>query len=164
MGRMKRNRNLLVGTTFAALLLALGTAQVVLERTANAQAKNTVMAPRFEVDPMWPKPLPNHWIYGNVIGVERRRTRSCLHHSPHRHPAAGQYRSEGGVCHPHAAGVRMLLSGAAGRRVRSRRQSGEGLGRSGAKALAGRRRITASRSTRKASSTSAATAPTMDTS
>jgi DNA-binding beta-propeller fold protein YncE len=27
------------------------------------------MAPRFEVDPMWPKPLPNHWIYGNVIGV-----------------------------------------------------------------------------------------------
>ena len=27
------------------------------------------MAPRFEVDPMWPEPLPNHWIYGNVIGV-----------------------------------------------------------------------------------------------
>jgi DNA-binding beta-propeller fold protein YncE len=29
----------------------------------------TVMAPRFEVDPMWPKPLPNHWLVGNVIGV-----------------------------------------------------------------------------------------------
>jgi hypothetical protein len=27
------------------------------------------MAPRFEVDPMWPKPLPNHWVLGNVIGV-----------------------------------------------------------------------------------------------
>jgi WD40 repeat protein len=27
------------------------------------------MAPRFEVDPMWPKPLPNHWVMGNVIGV-----------------------------------------------------------------------------------------------
>ena len=26
-------------------------------------------APRFEVDPMWPKPLPNHWILGNVSGV-----------------------------------------------------------------------------------------------
>src|SRR5208283_1114082 len=26
-------------------------------------------APRFEVDPMWPKPLPNHWIMGNVVGV-----------------------------------------------------------------------------------------------
>ena len=69
MGRMKSSRNLMVGMTFAALLVALGTAQVALERTANAQAKNTVMAPRFEVDPMWPKPLPNHWVYGNVIGV-----------------------------------------------------------------------------------------------
>ena len=29
----------------------------------------TVQAPRFEVDPMWPKPLPNHWVLGNVIGV-----------------------------------------------------------------------------------------------
>src|ERR1043166_8352980 len=29
----------------------------------------TLMAPKFEVDPMWPKPLPNHWVMGNVIGV-----------------------------------------------------------------------------------------------
>ena len=28
-----------------------------------------VQAPRFEVDPLWPKPLPNHWIMGAVIGV-----------------------------------------------------------------------------------------------
>jgi hypothetical protein len=28
-----------------------------------------VQAPRFEVDPLWPKPLPNHWVLGNVIGV-----------------------------------------------------------------------------------------------
>jgi DNA-binding beta-propeller fold protein YncE len=28
-----------------------------------------VQAPRFEVDPMWPKPLPNHWVIGAVIGV-----------------------------------------------------------------------------------------------
>jgi DNA-binding beta-propeller fold protein YncE len=27
------------------------------------------MAPRFEVDPLWPKPLPNHWILGSTIGV-----------------------------------------------------------------------------------------------
>jgi DNA-binding beta-propeller fold protein YncE len=27
------------------------------------------MAPRFEVDPLWPKPLPNHWVIGNAIGV-----------------------------------------------------------------------------------------------
>src|SRR5580698_10320364 len=28
-----------------------------------------VMAPRFEVDAYWPKPLPNHWILGQTIGV-----------------------------------------------------------------------------------------------
>lgn len=26
-------------------------------------------APRFEVDPLWPKPLPNHWVIGSAIGV-----------------------------------------------------------------------------------------------
>jgi hypothetical protein len=25
-------------------------------------------APKFQVDPMWPKPLPNHWILGSVTG------------------------------------------------------------------------------------------------
>ena len=27
------------------------------------------MAPMFEVDPFWPKPLPNHWLLGSTIGV-----------------------------------------------------------------------------------------------
>lgn len=27
------------------------------------------VAPRFEVDPLWPKPLPNHWVMGWTIGV-----------------------------------------------------------------------------------------------
>jgi DNA-binding beta-propeller fold protein YncE len=27
------------------------------------------VAPRFEVDPFWPKPLPNHWLLGSAIGV-----------------------------------------------------------------------------------------------
>jgi DNA-binding beta-propeller fold protein YncE len=66
---MKRKRNLVVGSTLLALFGALGVAQYMLEKTATAQAKGGVQAPRFEVDPMWPKPLPNHWIYGNVIGV-----------------------------------------------------------------------------------------------
>jgi len=26
-------------------------------------------APRFEVDPFWPKPLPNHWLLGSAVGV-----------------------------------------------------------------------------------------------
>src|ERR1700722_17136451 len=29
----------------------------------------SVLAPRFEVDAFWPKPLPNHWILGQSIGV-----------------------------------------------------------------------------------------------
>jgi DNA-binding beta-propeller fold protein YncE len=66
---MKRTRNLFVGSALLVLLAGLGVAQYMLEKTAAAQAKTAVQAPRFEVDPMWPKPLPNHWVYGNVIGV-----------------------------------------------------------------------------------------------
>src|SRR5215475_3519121 len=62
---MNRRR---VAATFAALFLTLGTASLVFDRVANVKAAG-VMAPRFEVDPMWPKPLPNHWLLGNAIGV-----------------------------------------------------------------------------------------------
>ena len=68
MSRM-RTRNIYIGATFIALLVVLGLGQVALENKAQAQAKNGMQAPRFEVDPMWPKPLPNHWLLGNVIGV-----------------------------------------------------------------------------------------------
>src|SRR5687768_1439312 len=46
-------------------------ALVVIERALvrQAEAVQTVQAPRFEVDPFWPKPLPNNWLLGNVIGV-----------------------------------------------------------------------------------------------
>ena len=62
-------RNVMVGSSLLALLGALAVGQTLLERRAQAQAKNTTQAPRFEVDPMWPKPLPNHWLLGNTIGV-----------------------------------------------------------------------------------------------
>jgi DNA-binding beta-propeller fold protein YncE len=64
---MKRTRTFLVGGTFLTLLVALGVGQAMLSRLA-AQP-NGVQAPRFEVDPFWPKPLPNHWVLGNTIGV-----------------------------------------------------------------------------------------------
>src|SRR5437868_1312383 len=35
----------------------------------SAQKSAPVMAPAFEVDPYWPKPLPNHWVTGSTIGV-----------------------------------------------------------------------------------------------
>jgi len=56
-----------IGFSFVAALLALGVLERALEQRAAAQA--TVMAPRFEVDPFWPKPLPNHWVVGQAIGV-----------------------------------------------------------------------------------------------
>ncbi len=66
--KSKRSRNLLIGTGFAALLGALALGQAVLDRSVAAQATGD-MAPRFEVDPLWPKPLPNHWVLGMTIGV-----------------------------------------------------------------------------------------------
>ena len=35
----------------------------------SAAPRRTVQAPRFEVDPLWPKPLPNHWVIGMMVGV-----------------------------------------------------------------------------------------------
>lgn len=65
----KRKRDLYIGATFLALLAALGIGQSVIERTVVAQGQEQMMAPRFEVDPLWPKPLPNHWLIGSSIGV-----------------------------------------------------------------------------------------------
>lgn len=52
----------------AVLVAGLGIGQAVLQNRADAQGR-TVEAPRFEVDPLWPKPMPNHWVLGMVIGV-----------------------------------------------------------------------------------------------
>jgi len=60
--------NFRVGVAFCAALLILGITSVVLGKKTSERA-GTVQAPRFEVDPMWPKPLPNHWVIGNTIGV-----------------------------------------------------------------------------------------------
>jgi DNA-binding beta-propeller fold protein YncE len=54
----------LVVTACAAALVTVG----VLQRRSSVEAA-AAQAPRFEVDPFWPKPLPNHWVIGAVIGV-----------------------------------------------------------------------------------------------
>ena len=58
----------LVGMVFVLLLIALAFAHSSLQSLA-AEQSGGVQAPRFEVDPFWPKPLPNHWVLGNAIGV-----------------------------------------------------------------------------------------------
>ncbi|HVR64307.1 MAG TPA: hypothetical protein VMU50_20545 [Polyangia bacterium] len=50
------------------LLIRLTILASLFWTSASARAAE-VMAPRFEVDLMWPKPLPNHWIIGSVAGV-----------------------------------------------------------------------------------------------
>src|SRR5262245_50273839 len=73
---MKRKLRLCLGLS-AVALLAVGVGQAMFEKTL-AQAKGAAapaaQAPRagtpsFQVDPFWPKPLPNHWILGSVTGV-----------------------------------------------------------------------------------------------
>jgi DNA-binding beta-propeller fold protein YncE len=64
MARVLRSRKF-VGLTLVALLIGLGIGQAMIDRTS-AQAKQ---APRFEVDPFWPKPMPNNWVLGQTIGL-----------------------------------------------------------------------------------------------
>lgn len=59
-------RTIIVGATAIALVVGLGVGQAALQAATEAQS---VQAPKFEVDPMWPKPLPNHWVLGSAIGV-----------------------------------------------------------------------------------------------
>ena len=63
------NKKLAIGSFLTASLVALGIGQSKLQEPTIA-ASNDVMAPAFLVDPLWPKPLPNHWITGNTIGVD----------------------------------------------------------------------------------------------
>ena len=60
----RRTITVLGGLTAAGAILAVGQS-----RLQAALATRAVDAPRFEVDPLWPKPLPNHWILGSTIGV-----------------------------------------------------------------------------------------------
>ena len=55
----------------AASVAVVGTAVGFgcLNRVQAKPADDTVQAPRFVVDPYWPKPLPHHWVVGMMIGV-----------------------------------------------------------------------------------------------
>ena len=55
---MRPSKKIVFGVALLTQLGALG-----------LQAQQGKQAPRFEVDPLWPKPLPNHWILGPAVGV-----------------------------------------------------------------------------------------------
>jgi DNA-binding beta-propeller fold protein YncE len=94
-------RNFLIGATFVAVLGMLGVAERALEQTATAQAKSAVQVPIFEVDPFWPKTMPNNWVFGQTIGlgidekdqvwiIHRGNDPGNLDGTEFAHPPAGQ--------------------------------------------------------------------------
>ena len=64
-----RKEYLPIGVISLALVGALGIAGTRLEQRAAAQGQAKVQAPLLEVDPFWPKPLPNRWVLGALSGV-----------------------------------------------------------------------------------------------
>lgn len=60
-------RKIVTAGAIVAVLAAFGFGQNALDNSVQAQSKQ---APMFEVDPFWPKPLPNHWILGSTIGID----------------------------------------------------------------------------------------------
>jgi hypothetical protein len=56
-------------TRIAVVATGAATMVIGLGAMVASRAQETVQAPRFEVDPMWPKPLPNNWVIGSAIGL-----------------------------------------------------------------------------------------------
>jgi hypothetical protein len=67
MSKPKRLPDFSMGAALGALLVALGVFAAAPE--TGAQRTRGAQAPVFTVDPLWPKPLPNHWVLGSVTGV-----------------------------------------------------------------------------------------------
>ena len=61
---MKAKRTTASAGAITLALIGLGGLGLV-----DAPAVAPIQAPRFEVDPLWPKPFPNHWILGSATGV-----------------------------------------------------------------------------------------------
>ena len=67
MVRQLRQQALLCSAGLASVLVGL--AGVAMLRNAAVAQDRMVEAPIFEVDPLWPKPLPNGWLLGMTIGI-----------------------------------------------------------------------------------------------
>jgi hypothetical protein len=59
---MQRHRVVTVAATAVALCATFAVVQAATGRQA-------VQAPRFVVNALWPRPLPNHWLLGAATGV-----------------------------------------------------------------------------------------------
>jgi len=67
---MIRIRKYSTGASLLAAILALVLVQWALQTAGQAQAaRQTVQGPMFQVEPFWPKNLPNNWVLGSVVGL-----------------------------------------------------------------------------------------------
>ncbi len=66
--KLVQRRNFMYGAAVAASVVSAGAGLSVLQNTATAQQR-MVEVPIFEVDPLWPKPIPNEGLLGMTIGV-----------------------------------------------------------------------------------------------
>ncbi len=54
---------------FTSSIVLVGTLLTTATKAPSVSAQAQKQAPYFEVDPFWPKPLPNHWVTGSTIGL-----------------------------------------------------------------------------------------------
>ena len=66
---MTRQTTLSAAAFVAGLALLVAAERLVERASAADEAMASVEAPKFEVDPVFPKPLPNGWLMGMAIGV-----------------------------------------------------------------------------------------------
>ena len=147
-------RKMLTNGRFVLVLVVLTAAGLLVTRELAGQNRNGVQAPYFEVDPLWPKPLPNHWVLGSTIGVsvDERDHVWIIHRGSatlgNNEKGARAEAADGECC----AGAPPVLEFDPGGNL-VRHWGGP------VRATSGRRRITASPSITRATSGSAATAP-----
>jgi len=71
--KFMRSRKFVMGASLVGLATMGCIGSVALDQSwigeARAQADGDMMVPWFEVDPFWPKPLPNHWVLAMTIGL-----------------------------------------------------------------------------------------------
>lgn len=72
-------REMKIGLACVAVAAALGFVSACMEGASEGAASGgralsavpgEGQVPIFEVDPLWPRPLPNHWVLGSTIGVD----------------------------------------------------------------------------------------------
>ncbi|CAN5802880.1 hypothetical protein BH23GEM9_BH23GEM9_16770 [soil metagenome] len=60
---------IVAGVSYAAITARFVSHTAAASFTSGSGIPGSVEAPVFEVDPLWPQPLPSHWLFGSVVGV-----------------------------------------------------------------------------------------------